>query len=321
MPAYAVVLDDIVKDDAKHDYTWLMHTPAHMRVDGQGADLTLRPPGASARGYVHTPMQTQRDGSARWSFKLPRAGRYHIWARVRARKSSPGGTNSFFLKIDDSSRKTWHLPADTKWRWTAYQPRNAAKATPFQLHPGQHTLALLTREPGTQVDQVVVARAGGDAAPPFDHTPVAFRAEAETGQLAPPMRAVQVPRRQRPRLALRLDAVAPIKVERDDYKDHQRLKATTRAVNPRFVAVMAPLRGDQPTPKVHGPAPSRSHKHPNTMATRRRSHSLDRRAARSPTFANRRQPVAGPQEFQWRPKCESRDTRPREPQPFDPTWP
>jgi len=44
VPAYAVVLDDIEKDGATHEFTWLLHTDEHNTVELGEAKVTIVPP-------------------------------------------------------------------------------------------------------------------------------------------------------------------------------------------------------------------------------------------------------------------------------------
>jgi hypothetical protein len=54
VPAYAVVLDDIEKDDATHEFTWLLHTDEHNTVKVGEARVTIVP----------SPMHVVREGEA-----------------------------------------------------------------------------------------------------------------------------------------------------------------------------------------------------------------------------------------------------------------
>ena len=47
-----------------------------------------------------------------------------------------------------------------------------------------------------------------------------------------------------------MHAAEPIRFAVDAYETHPRLKATTKAVKPEFVAVMLPLPADVPVPDV-----------------------------------------------------------------------
>jgi hypothetical protein len=112
----------------------------------------------------------------------------------------------------------------------------------FALQPGRHTLRFLTREAGAQVDQILITN-NSKITPPFIGIPDMISLEAEEGVVATAMQVVQDDGPTPARMKVLLHASEAVRFDVDAYEVHPRLKATTRAVNPEFVAVMLPLPG------------------------------------------------------------------------------
>jgi len=250
-PAYAVVLDDIQRDDAQHDYTWLLHTqePLVFSLKADGAVVEGAP--TSGGAFVETPAASGQKGSCTWRFHVAKAGRYVVWARVRAAGEAVGRSDSFFVRMDEEQQVAWHIAGSRRWVWD----RVADGVTPrremdFELAAGEHVLRFETREAGTQVDRVVVAGEGAGAVPVWDEQK-AVMLEAEDGQVAGGMRVVREQATAAPpRMRLVLDATGPVRYHVDAYDGHPRLGATVRTVAPQFVAVLMPLPGGVAEPRV-----------------------------------------------------------------------
>ncbi len=240
-PAYAAVLDDIRKDDAEHDYTWLMHTPA-------GHEVTLRPDGAviqPTRNWVETPPDATGQGVAEWSFELPADTELTVWARVRAGGPELSKSDSFFVKVDDAAPAAWHMPTVSDWTWGRVSDGVAHREVRYRLTAGRHLLRLMTREPGAQACQVVLAPVGAE--PPFGTGAVVL--SPDQARLTAPMRRAQAAANSA-RLRLLLSAAAPCRLALDGYAGHLRLAATTRAVSPDIVALLLPLPAGVAEPQV-----------------------------------------------------------------------
>lgn len=72
---------------------------------------------------------------------------YKIKVRVIAKDSY---TDSFYLRIGNGEKQTWHVPHCSKWEW---------KEAPFEwfLRKGEHLLEITNREP-TPLDQIVITK-------------------------------------------------------------------------------------------------------------------------------------------------------------------
>ena len=268
-PAYAVVLDDIRKDDEAHDFTWQMMIAPNLEAAVAANGAVLTPDSASGQAYVDTPWTdsddavasvaegTQPPGEVAFDLDVREAGSYTLWARVRTQAPEPAKADSFFVQMDDGRQIDWHTPGRRSWTWGKVAEGVARKPVVYDLEPGVHRLVFRRREPAAELDCLALTT---DAANPpaleeARRNPL-FR-EAESGQVTAPMRIVGTPGRPT-RLLLRLDAVAPLAVRTDvahteDYHGpgaFPLLRADTRAINPRFAAVILPLPGQTPDPTV-----------------------------------------------------------------------
>jgi hypothetical protein len=270
MPAYAVVLDDIRKDGEEHDYSWQMMIDKSIDLETDGSTAILGIASASGGAYVDTPWTSGEDavasvvpgnqppGEAVFELDVPEAGTYTLWARVRTQVPERSKGDSFFVRMDDGKQFDWHMPSSGTWVWGKVAAGVAPqKPVVFDLAAGKHRLVFRRREPGAELDCLVLT-ADAEQAPSLlevrNH--LLFR-EAESAQLSAPMRLIRVPA-EPTRMIVRLDAVAPIAlapaVSRvEDYHGpgvFPMVRGEVRAVNPRFAAVLLPLPGEIKTPEV-----------------------------------------------------------------------
>lgn len=249
-PAYAVILDDMRKDDAEHEFTWLLHTPEDMVISLEEATALLQPVSASGDAFVETPAEARAQGQCAWRLDIGQQGEYVVWARVRVAGEIASKSDSFFVQMDDGQLVAWHMPARRNWTWGKVSLGVPHDPVSFELAPGEHVLRFKTREPGAQVDRVVVTW-DKEARPPFVGALPGIALEAEDGEVSAPMQAVREEGHRKPtRMRLFIHASAPVRLEVDGYDNHLRLKATTRAVEPEFAALLLPLPGDVDEPEV-----------------------------------------------------------------------
>lgn len=250
-PAYAVVLDDIRKDDQPREYTWMLHTGSDMQIESDDTDgAILRPANALPATLVETPAGEIGRGECAWTFQVERAGKYALWGRVRTAGDEPAKADSFFVQLDDSPRIDWHMPGRRVWTWGQVGSGVPTQPIGYDLEPGTHTLRFTTREAGAQVERVVLT-ADATAGPPFllDHGCIRLLAE-DAAVSAPMQRVRQAGARDAPRMKLWLAAAAPVCRALDRYDDHLRLDFRTTAVQPEFVAVLLPLPADVDEPQI-----------------------------------------------------------------------
>jgi hypothetical protein len=248
-PAYAMVFDDIRKDDQPHEYAWLLHTDTDNEVRLDAAGATLVPATASGGAYVETPAGATGQGRCEWRFQVPEPGEYVLWARVRAGGPEVAKSDSFFVQMDDARPIEWHMPGTRPWTWGRVAHGLDQVPAAFALPAGEHRLCFLTREAGAQLDAVVLTT-DATLTPPVTVPGSALRLEAEAAHVTAPMRVVPDPAAGTPRLRVLLAAAAPLRYEVDTYDGHPRLRATASAVAPEFAAVLLPLPGTCPEPAV-----------------------------------------------------------------------
>lgn len=251
VPAYAVVLDDIRKDDREREYTWMMHTSGSMLVasDDHGGAV-LRPGNALPVTLVETPDGETGRGEFAWTFPVEKAGTYAIWGRVRAAGAEAAKADSFFVQVDDGPRLDWHMPGRREWTWGRVGGGSSTQPASYPLEPGTHTLRFFTREAGAQLERVVIT-ADVEAGPPLvlDHGGITLLAE-DAAVIAPMRQVRQQGASDAPRMKLWLTAAASLRHEVDRYDDHLRLNFRTTAVQPEFAAVLLPLPADVEDPHI-----------------------------------------------------------------------
>jgi hypothetical protein len=136
-----------------------------MRVEAESPLITSPMVTASdtgAFGGKYSVSATPDSGKAAWTFSVPSAGVYVVWARVK----SPDPTkDSFYVKMDSGGEDVYDTAEGTwgpNWQWTRVNGRNGT-GVPLTLNPrtfslsaGSHTLTFRGREIGTKVDRVIV---------------------------------------------------------------------------------------------------------------------------------------------------------------------
>ncbi len=264
-PAYAVVMDDIRKDDQPHEFKWQM-----MLADGMAATLdagraVFDPASASAGGYVDTPADSlsrgahsaNRSGACALDFRIDEPGEFVLWGRVRTLAETPGQGDSFFIRMDDGSRVAWHMPRTRKWTWGKIGSGIEHAPVGYKLDVGEHRLLVEMREPGAQIDCLALARDDQSVPSLSDADPGSLILEAEKGRLTGLMRGVPS-QHSEARLVLRIHADAELSLTTDTFRPidrhgpaaYPRFRATTRAVNPRYITVLLPLPSEVQEPEV-----------------------------------------------------------------------
>ena len=277
-PAYAVVMDDICKDDQPHEFAWQMMFADCMAPTLGDGRAVLEPLQVSGGAFVDSPADgvsapSGRAGACRLKFVVKEAGECVLWGRVRTMAQEPGKSDSFFVAIDGGKPLAWHMPATRQWRWAQVTSGVKREPVTFRLIAGQHELAVQMREPGAQIDcllftrdrQTVPSLAVGAGEPLF--------LDAEAGQITAPMRRVPAPTAE-PRFTVRIHADAQPRLSTDAFRPNDyhppaafpRLRATVRSVNPRFIAVLLPLPAAVKEPEVRFESKDGEADHDHPMA-------------------------------------------------------
>ena len=257
-PAYAVVLDDIRKDAKPHDFVWQMMYAKQTAVTLGEGRAVFEPVKMSGDGYVDTPFESNvGGGTCVLEFEVDEPGEYVLWGRVRTEAEERGKADSFFVQMDDGRRIDWHMPGSNAWVWGEVGVGAGRESVRYDLAAGKHRLTVQKREPGAQLDCVVLLGEGETVPmlPAVSKSPLFM--EAEAGQLAGAMR-LQRTEEQKPRLVIRINGdeepvLSTDVFEPEDYHGpakFPRFRAAVRAVEPRFAAVLLPLPGGVEEPEV-----------------------------------------------------------------------
>lgn len=113
---------------------------------------------ASNGRYIAT--RVAKDGTASFTFKVPAATNYQLWARVLVTSTA---NNTFFYSVDGGAEDIYDAAENhysTEWQWNRWSGRVnnfAAQNTQpkmFTLTAGTHTLLLRGREANTKLDRL-----------------------------------------------------------------------------------------------------------------------------------------------------------------------
>jgi hypothetical protein len=247
-PAYVLVLDDLQKDDAEHDYTWMMHTAPQNTVALQpwGAVVAQEP---DANQYVWTPVDATERGECSWDVNLAEPGEYVLWAKVRATGPELAKTDSFLVQIDGGRITQWHTGATGAWKWGKVASGVEGSPVSFSLSAGRHTVKFMTRESGAQLSRVLVTKDVA-AEPPFTAETKGLWLETTEAAVKAPMEVVKTEPLPKSTMRLYLHASVPISFTTDAYEDHLRIKGLARTVAPAFAALLVALPPQMAAPEV-----------------------------------------------------------------------
>ncbi len=144
--------------------------------------------GASGGGAIVAPAGSGNNaaGMATYTFDVTEPGMYRFYGRVLAPTSSD---DSFYVRIDGSSRERWNTGRDASWRW-----RRVTRHTTFSqvtieryLGVGEHTIRIEPREDGTKLDRLLVTTSPSiPAANPGPDSTIEAAVEAEDGAVRAP---------------------------------------------------------------------------------------------------------------------------------------
>jgi hypothetical protein len=255
VPPYLVVMDDIVKDAAEHDYTWQWHIPASMAFATDSLPWRAEP----QRLQFSVFRAPETNASATFTFTVTTAGTYQLAALTRAGGKDLGKSDSFFVTLDDGQRLTWDMPGSANLGWSLVQHRGESAPATFTLQPGTHVVRLEKREPEAELAKLALIPAEGSCPlSPFADPEVGqvlTVAQAAQGEMPFPLVAAGTV--QGPEATLEVFPVRPAggKVETAWFEtsregSHPRLQYTVRSDAPRFLMVLVPRRKGIPRPEV-----------------------------------------------------------------------
>lgn len=263
VPAYAAVFDDVQPGAGEHTFSWMLMAPTDKRI-------TLRDDGAllatvDAPDAFLTSPPDRPDGSATWKFQVDRPSKYSFWIRCAAGGASVPHSDSVWLSLDGGADVRWDFGVLKNFSWLllsrSSDPKSLSpvplEAVEFALEPGEHTLTLKTREKEAQVAEVYCSP---DGSAPFTPGPCGRFLKVGEAELTPGMERIRnnAAALVDSRCLVALDAAGQLTFSKDTYSppnprppQHiQRVRADVTALNPYFVALLIPLRGKTPEPKI-----------------------------------------------------------------------
>ncbi|MFI4911858.1 MAG: LamG-like jellyroll fold domain-containing protein [Sedimentisphaeraceae bacterium JB056] len=249
-PAYAVVFDDIQKDQSSHSYTWQLLSWDNMDIDISGANPVVIP-----MEYVETPEGTSGTGSAVWTITVPQTGTYELWGRVRANGESVSGSDSFKVQIDSMTDINWYLTqtSDRLWTWEKVTDTSSKSYVSFSLTAGTHQIKIKTRETGAQLAAAFLTSNLSQSAPVLPQDQGIYL-KAEDATVTLPMEFYPADSSMK----VVMDGASTISYGFDFYEPDDgrvpelfpRLRASCNAVAPKFIAFMMPCYSNQTAPAV-----------------------------------------------------------------------
>jgi hypothetical protein len=108
---------------------------------------------ASGGAYVSTPEVDVAGGELSYVFNITTAGNYIILARVQG---PDGNSDSFYVDMDGTGRKTWDVTPSTVWTWDKVMDRGISDPVIYNLTAGQHILKIASRESGAKLDKLII---------------------------------------------------------------------------------------------------------------------------------------------------------------------
>ncbi len=91
-------------------------------------------------------------GQVTTSVSVPTAATYSLWSRVMP---ADAANNSYMLEIDGTQCYVVSSPTPGAWTWINYQDGTANSPIRLSLAQGAHSVKLIGRQPGVEVDRLV----------------------------------------------------------------------------------------------------------------------------------------------------------------------
>jgi hypothetical protein len=97
-------------------------------------------------------------GSALWTLKVEKPGRYWLWARVRSADDKHGKFEVRVIGEDGGviGPAEWPLRSAGEWRWKPLEIAKQSTPTPLDLPKGVCRIVLQTRQSGTLIDRLML---------------------------------------------------------------------------------------------------------------------------------------------------------------------
>jgi hypothetical protein len=261
---YAVVFDDVKKDNNVHAYTWLLHTrdgKMFQRNDG-GVDVVPQPDSpriAVIRPLVNAPTPSGA-GPAKWhvTLEMPKAGKYRVWGLTGTANPDGDKSNSFFLQINGGKQGSsgganpklflWATYSRLPLMWTPLNDNKGAVSVPALTFPaGPVELDLFARQSGTDCAAIALAPDGGPPLVQGQSLPEGtIVVQATEGDISGDMKREEVdPPAQPAWLQVRFLTPDQWEDQTDNFQTtregvHPRLSVTMHGTDGRFLTLLVP---------------------------------------------------------------------------------
>ncbi|MCE0497198.1 MAG: heparinase II/III-family protein [Methylacidiphilales bacterium] len=210
---YAVVFDDVKKDDAPHDYTWLLHAKYGKTFERVGNGIQVVPSQVTPQMAVSRPFtdkaawtDTGTAQEAKWqaTLQVPTAGKYQVWGLTGTGNPEGEKSDSFFLRVNHGKMGFAHGNFADKFFWGTFTklplmwtPLNDNKGTihvpAFDFPAGPVQLELLARQSGADCAAIGLVPDGAPA--PLEGSPLpagTLVVRASEGELSGAMQREEV---------------------------------------------------------------------------------------------------------------------------------
>ena len=115
---------------------------------------------ASSNQFIWVPNGTGNNrthssnaGYAEFVFEVPTTGDYVIWGCVLAKSRKD---DSFYVSVDESAYLVWNTKRSKSWTWDQVSSQGGVDPVIYHLETGEHTLKIMQREDGTQIDKILI---------------------------------------------------------------------------------------------------------------------------------------------------------------------
>ena len=228
-PAYAVVLDDICRDDARHDYTWLLHTDPDNGIQLAGDHAIVTP----AEGTGTHPQESAGHVVREWVLAVTDEADYSLWVQARTAGALVADLFPATVRIDDTSPFAWYVPELRHYTWDRVPCGSGPDAGPLHLGAGDHVVSIETHDRTVDIAQLGVTSALDTGGAPDMRTWTAAR---PTDKAAKPVAGTG-----RPRMLVAFGGAEPVRLEVDTYDDHPRLRAVVETAQLKLATLLIPL--------------------------------------------------------------------------------
>jgi hypothetical protein len=271
---YAVVFDDVKKDDNVHDYTWLLHAKYGRAFERVGNTIQVVPSHVSPETAVIRPLidnssnNLSTDEQNKWQamLQVAKAGKYQVWGLTGTANPNGDKSSSFFLRINHgkmgfsrgsvSDRFIWGTFGALPLMWTPLNDNRSAVQVPaFEFEAGPVQFELFARQFGA--DCAAIALVPDGAPPPVDGSPLppgTLVVQASEGDLSGAMKREQVePPSQKAWLQVGFLTPDQWEEKTDNFQTtregiHPRLSVTMHGADGQFLTLLLPhrLRDNKP---------------------------------------------------------------------------